>query len=130
MYKTTVCALDNQIANIVILRIMGILMAVMLSLGAGVVGFKQFQPLDPYVQSVLSLTGDRTQGHAIFQMNCAGCHGWEAHGKVGPTLQGVSERKSRRQLIVQVTSGKTPPMPQFQPTAEEMADLLSYLEQL
>jgi hypothetical protein len=33
-------------------------------------------------------------------------------------------------LIQQVVSGNTPPMPQFQPEAKDMADLLEYLEQL
>lgn len=85
---------------------------------------------DPYVKSVLSLTGDSVQGHAIFQMNCAGCHGLQADGSVGPSLQRVSKRKSRFGLIHQVTSGDTPPMPQFKPNAKEMADLLRYLETL
>ena len=130
MQKLARSALDNQVANVVISRLLPIAIVVAISISAGVMGYEQFQQLDPYEQTVLSLRGSLDRGNAIFQMNCAGCHGWEAHGKVGPTLQGVSERKSRRQLIVQVTSGKTPPMPQFQPTAEEMADLLSYLEQL
>jgi len=68
---------------------------------------------DPYVKSVFSLTGDSVQGHAIFQMNCAGCHGLQADGSVGPSLQHL-KRKSCFGLI-QVTSGDTPPMPQFQP---------------
>jgi len=88
------------------------------------------QVSDPYIKGVLSLQGDEVQGHAIFQMNCAGCHGLEADGRVGPSLQGVSKRKSRFGLIHQVTSGETPPMPQFQPSAREMADLLTYLETL
>jgi hypothetical protein len=29
-----------------------------------------------------------------------------------------------------VVSGRTPPMPKFQPEAQEMADLLEYLENL
>ncbi|MBW4497796.1 MAG: cytochrome c [Oscillatoria princeps RMCB-10] len=90
----------------------------------------RFESSDPYVKSVLSLTGDPVQGHAIFQMNCAGCHGVEAHGRVGPSLDSISQRKSRISLIHQVTSGETPPMPQFQPTPQEMADLLKYLETL
>ncbi|WP_281257371.1 c-type cytochrome [Merismopedia glauca] len=85
---------------------------------------------DPYVKNVLSTTGDPMQGHAIFQMNCAGCHGWKGEGKVGPSLCSVSKRKSRIRLIEQVISGKTPPMPQFKPSPQEMADLLSYLEGL
>ncbi|MCY7406042.1 MAG: cytochrome c, partial [Alkalinema sp. CAN_BIN05] len=42
----------------------------------------------------------------------------------------VSHRKSQAALIEQVISGKTPPMPQFQPNPQEMADLLSYLQSL
>ncbi len=93
-------------------------------------GVYQLRPTDPYVQNVLTLQGNSVQGHAIFQMNCAGCHGIEADGHVGPSLKRVSERKSRTGLIQQVTSGQTPPMPQFQPSTQEMADLLSYLESL
>lgn len=102
----------------------------LLFVGLIVFGVSQLKGSDPYVQSVLNLQGDEIQGHAIFQMNCAGCHGIEANGRVGPSLQGVSERKSRRNLIYQVISGDTPPMPQFQPSPQEMADLLSYLEKL
>jgi mono/diheme cytochrome c family protein len=84
----------------------------------------------PYTQEVLALQGDATLGHAIFQMNCSGCHGLEAQGRVGPNLHAVAKRKSRPALIEQVTSGKTPPMPQFHPSPQEMAALLSYLETL
>jgi len=92
--------------------------------------FYLFQVSDPYIKSVLALDGNPVQGHAIFQMNCAGCHGVEAHGRVGPSLDGISRRKSRINLIRQVISGQTPPMPQFQPSPDEMADLLKYLEKL
>jgi mono/diheme cytochrome c family protein len=54
----------------------------------------------------------------------------EAHGRVGPSLESISQRKSGISLIHQVTSGQTPPMPQFQPNPQEMADLLKYLETL
>ena len=94
------------------------------------VAFHQWQMSDPYIKSVLSLTGNPVQGHAIFEMNCAGCHGVQANGRVGPSLQGVSRRKSEVGLIHQVTSGETPPMPQFRPTPQEMADLLSYLQKI
>jgi mono/diheme cytochrome c family protein len=83
-----------------------------------------------YNQQVLALQGDPTLGHAIFQMNCSGCHGLEAQGRVGPNLHAVAKRKSSTALIEQVTSGNTPPMPQFQPSTQEMADLLSYLKTL
>jgi mono/diheme cytochrome c family protein len=91
---------------------------------------QQLKQSDPYLQDVLAVQGDAHQGQVIFQLNCAGCHGADARGLVGPNLHHVASRKSRVGLITQVTSGKTPPMPQFQPNPQEMADLLGYLESL
>jgi mono/diheme cytochrome c family protein len=124
--------LDNQLfkPDILIQRLALIGLAVLLVVFLAIFSVHMVRVSDPYVKSVLSLTGDSVQGHAIFQMNCAGCHGLQADGSVGPSLQGVSKRKSRFGLIHQVTSGDTPPMPQFQPSAKEMADLLSYLKTL
>jgi mono/diheme cytochrome c family protein len=95
-----------------------------------VVGMHSFQESNPYTTSVLAKTGDQTLGHAIFQINCSGCHGLDASGRVGPSLRDISKHKSSHSLIEQVTSGNTPPMPQFQPSPQEMADLLSYLATL
>ena len=87
-------------------------------------------PIDQYTQSVLNLSGDPVQGRSIFVMNCVACHGQWANGKVGPNLHGVSDRRSDARIVQQVVSGETPPMPQFQPSPQDMADLLSYLKQL
>jgi mono/diheme cytochrome c family protein len=124
--------LDNQITKpeILIQRIAFVVLAILLSVLLGIFAVRIVRTSDPYVKSVLSRTGDPVQGHAIFQINCAGCHGWEADGRVGPSLQGVSKHKSRYDLIHQVISGDTPPMPKFQPSTQTMADLLSYLETL
>jgi len=101
--------------------IFGVIMAMLLAM----------QPeIDPYTQTVLSLTGDASKGRSIFLMNCADCHGQWAGGKVGPSLHNVSGRLSRVKMIHQVVSGETPPMPMFQPKPQEMADLLKYLEKL
>jgi len=89
-----------------------------------------FADKDVYTESVLELMGNPVKGRSIFVMNCVDCHGQWADGKVGPSLRHVSERLSKVRLIHQVVSGDTPPMPQFQPTPQEMADLLSYLNQL
>lgn len=107
-----------------------VVVAVALTFLLVMVAIHQWQMSDPYIKNVLSIQGDSAQGHAIFQMNCAGCHGLQADGRVGPSLESVSKRKSSISLIYQVISGKTPPMPQFKPTPQEMADLLSYLEKL
>ncbi|KPQ35246.1 MAG: monocytochrome c [Phormidesmis priestleyi Ana] len=93
-------------------------------------GTHAMEAKDPYIHSVLELTGDIERGQDLFTLNCATCHGITAGGEVGPDLHDVSERKSRVALIQQVISGKTPPMPQFQPGPKDMADLLSFLETL
>lgn len=103
-----------------------LVMAVVLS----VVAVRYSQASDPYVHQVLSIEGNGSRGEAIFRMNCAVCHGLAATGEVGPKLVGVSDHKTRVGLIRQVISGETPPMPQFQPEPQDMADLLIYLEQL
>jgi mono/diheme cytochrome c family protein len=95
-----------------------------------VVGWYLHQISEPYVNEVLSLEGNMVKGEAIFKINCAGCHGNDGNGSVGPNLHHVQKHKSKISLIHQVTSGKTPPMPKFQPSPQEMADLLSYLENL
>ncbi|MDM9381936.1 cytochrome c [Chlorogloeopsis sp. ULAP01] len=124
--------MDNQITQpkILIQRITVIVLAILLAFILGIFAVRAIRTSDPYVKTVLSLTGNPMQGNAIFQINCAGCHGWQADGRVGPSLQGVSKRKSSYGLIHQVISGDTPPMPKFQPNPQEMADLLSYLETL
>lgn len=124
--------LDNQIAttDISVQKAAWIVLAVLVALLVVALTVHQFRHSDPYVQDVLALDGNATQGQVIFQLNCAGCHGVAADGRVGPSLHHVASRKSRIGLIHQVTSGKTPPMPQFQPSPQEMADLLKYLETL
>ncbi len=85
---------------------------------------------DPYTRQTLQLPGSTENGARLFMINCAGCHGIAAQGLVGPDLHGVSNRKNQRQLIQQVVSGRTPPMPRFQPEPQAMADLLAYLNSL
>ncbi|MFM7086098.1 MAG: c-type cytochrome [Cyanobium sp.] len=85
---------------------------------------------DPYTRSTLALQGSIDNGGRLFRLNCAGCHGLAAQGLVGPNLHGVDRRKNDRQLIQQVVSGRTPPMPRFQPEPQAMADLLAFLHSL
>ena len=93
-------------------------------------GINWYYNKDPYCQEVLALEGSASKGRDIFQINCAACHGVTAEGNVGPSLRNVAKRKSKIALINQVISGDTPPMPKFKPNSQEMADLLSYLEQI
>jgi mono/diheme cytochrome c family protein len=117
---------STDAAQRVVITALAIVLVVVLSFLA----VHQFHRADPYIQNVLARSGDPVKGQEIFQLNCAVCHGNKAQGLVGPTLSHVAARKSRVGLIDQVISGKTPPMPQFQPDPQTMADLLEYLESL
>lgn len=116
---------EENIQRVVLLALAVLAVAI-----AFISGIHYFHHADPYVQDVLATQGEERRGNAIFQLNCAGCHGTLANGKVGPSLRGVSNRRSQWSLIQQITSGKTPPMPKFQASPKEMADLLSYLKTL
>lgn len=111
-------------------RLVMVVVVLVMAIILSIAGFRHIQASDPYIQAVLTIDGDRTRGEAIFKMNCAVCHGINGSGEVGPNLLGVSDHKTKVSLIQQVTSGRTPPMPQFQPDPESMADLLAYLEKL
>jgi len=85
---------------------------------------------DPYTKATLALEGSVQHGGQMFRINCAGCHGIAGQGLVGPSLKGVSERRKDMQIIHQVVSGETPPMPRFEIEPQNMADLLAYLKTL
>lgn len=106
-----------------------VLVALAAALCLGLLLLKQSSQ-DPYTRSSLALPGDQERGSKLFLINCAGCHGIAAQGLVGPNLHGVSQRKRDPALIQQVISGRTPPMPKFQPDPQTMADLLAYLHSL
>ncbi|KKZ11038.1 MAG: hypothetical protein TH68_09480 [Candidatus Synechococcus spongiarum 142] len=107
-------------------------LATLAATACAVLAFALYQAatVDPYTQAVLVLDGDPGQGGRLFRINCAGCHGLAAQGLVGPNLHGVTDRKNDAQLVQQVISGKTPPMPKFELDPQDMADLISLLHHL
>jgi mono/diheme cytochrome c family protein len=123
--EQTTLTFEGNIQRVVLLTLAVLAVAI-----AFISGIHYFRHAEPYVRDVLALQGEERRGNAIFQLNCAGCHGTLANGKVGPSLRGVSNRRSQWSLIQQITSGNTPPMPKFQASPKEMADLLSYLKTL
>ena len=124
--------MDNQLvqSQVWLNRLIATAVIIVAIGGLSILGIYWQRTSDPYISAVLSLEGDVDKGYAIFQINCAGCHNLEAKLNVGPKLEKISKRKSRKDVIIQVTSGRTPPMPKFQPSQQEMADLLSYLNQI
>jgi mono/diheme cytochrome c family protein len=123
-------AADARIPRLAGLRGLLLVAAVITSLIVVLVVVLPARHSDPYTRATLALQGSSGDGGRLFRLNCAGCHGLAAQGLVGPDLHGVVRRKNDRQLIQQVVSGRTPPMPRFQPEPQAMADLLAFLHSL
>ena len=85
---------------------------------------------DPYLRATFDLQGSPEHGGQLFRINCAGCHGLAGQGLLGPELIGVTGRSKDPQLVHQIVSGETPPMPSFQMEPAAMADLLAYMHTL
>jgi mono/diheme cytochrome c family protein len=132
MLARSLQTVDNQLVQpkVLLKRLIFVAIAIVVVMIATVVALRSYQMSDPYIHNVLTLEGDPVRGQAIFETNCAGCHGASGAGHVGPSLNDIAKRRSDFNLIHQVISGKTPPMPKFQPKPQDMADLLKYLEEL
>ena len=124
--------MDNQLTQSKVLaqRIILAVAIILLTIASTILVVHLYKTSDPYIKEVLTLRCDAARGQAIFQANCAVCHGLQASSSVGPSLVNISKRKSKVGIINQVISGKTPPMPKFQPSTQDMTDLLGYLETL
>lgn len=80
--------------------------------------------------------GDASQGEALFEANCAMCHGNDATGMMGmhPALRGAVERLTVEGVEVTIRNGRDtrPPMPAFGDRLgdDDIAHLVAYLETL
>ncbi len=74
--------------------------------------------------------GDAAAGKAVY-VQCAGCHGQNAEGGVGPALAGspiVANADQFDKIVKEGTSGGMPPFAQL--SDEEIADVRAYLSSL
>ncbi len=82
-------------------------------IGAGVAQASSSNGLPFAVQHPTSkaLLNTSMPGYTIFQQNCAGCHGSQLEGSVGPELRGIGNVATAQQLLPVVTKGFSPMMP-------------------
>jgi mono/diheme cytochrome c family protein len=76
------------------------------------------------------VTGNAAQGRHLFLMNCAHCHGEDAHGDEGPDLHNLHRSDARIHEVI--TAGIKGEMPSF---AKKLGDpdvreLIAYLRTL
>jgi cytochrome c551 len=80
------------------------------------------------VPSTTTTTVAPPDGAAIYQANCAACHGAEGQGGVGPSLQGIGEVHTVQELAEVITNGRGA-MPAWQGrlTPEEINAVATYV---
>jgi mono/diheme cytochrome c family protein len=71
-----------------------------------------------------ALAGDVDRGEAIFQRECAGCHGEQAEGGVGPALRETGLDGATVAAIVEQGRGV---MPAGIVSGQERADVVAYV---
>jgi putative membrane protein len=82
------------------------------------------------------MAGNPDAGRAVFDANCAMCHGQDASGMMGmhPSLRGAVERLTIEGVAVTIRNGRdtNPPMPSFEDrlSDEDIEDVIAYLDTL
>jgi mono/diheme cytochrome c family protein len=76
------------------------------------------------------ITGDAVQGRHLFLMNCAHCHGDDAHGDEGPDLHNLHRSDARIHEVI--TAGIKGEMPSFGKKLgdPDVRQLIAYLRTL
>ena len=76
------------------------------------------------------ITGDAAQGRHLFLMNCAHCHGDDAHGDEGPDLHDLHRSDARIHEVI--TAGIKGEMPSFGKKLgdPDVRQLIAYLRTL
>jgi mono/diheme cytochrome c family protein len=76
------------------------------------------------------LTADAAQGRHLFLMNCAHCHGEDAHGDEGPDLHNLHRSDTRIHDVI--TAGIKGEMPSFGKKLgdPDVRELIAYLRTL
>jgi putative membrane protein len=101
---------------------------------AGIISMVLVAGLAP--ATLVAAQSDPQRGRAIFEQDCAMCHGQDASGMMGmhPSLRGAVERLSRDGVEITIRRGRdtNPPMPGFENelTDAEINDVIAYLDTL
>jgi mono/diheme cytochrome c family protein len=92
----------------------------------GTIGLALWHPFKPSPSSA-PVAGDPPRGKAVFAASCAGCHGADASGGVGPALAGSGLTESE---VVAVVAAGRGVMPAGLVGGQDAADVASYVASL
>lgn len=87
-------------------------------------GLAKWHPFTPSAAPAAAPAGDATHGRRVFVVNCAGCHGMDARGGVGPSL--VASGLSAGEVAAVVAGGRGV-MPSGLVAGQDAADVAAYV---
>jgi cytochrome c551 len=90
-------------------------------------GLAQWHPFTPETAPAAEAGGDVTRGETVFSVNCAGCHGTDASGGIGPALGGTGLTATEVASIVAEGRGV---MPAGLVEGQDAADVAAYVASL
>lgn len=82
--------------------------------------------------AAVAVLGDITHGRALYEQHCANCHGADAQGGMGPSLQNEDSRKTLAQTVAWIKNPALP-MPNLYPgtlSNKDVLDIATYVESL
>jgi mono/diheme cytochrome c family protein len=99
---------------------------VLVAVSLAVFGLAKWHPFSPTVPAAVTAlpAGNAVRGAAIFATSCAGCHGSEATGGVGPALRGSG--LTAGEVAAVVASGRGV-MPAGIVTGQDAADVAAHV---
>ena len=82
--------------------------ALLVAVSATVFGLAQWHPFSPSAPASDTASGDARRGASIFAAQCAGCHGTDAAGGVGPALRGSGLTSAEVGVVIATGRGAMP----------------------
>lgn len=86
-----------------------------------------WHPFSPTAPADAASTGGDARGGSIFAASCAGCHGADASGAVGPSLRGSGVTAAEVESVVATGRGT---MPAGLVAGQDLADVAAYVATL
>ncbi|MHB8153134.1 MAG: c-type cytochrome [Vulcanimicrobiaceae bacterium] len=90
------------------------------------------EPTRSPTPSAPSVVGDVANGRQLFLQHCSNCHGANAQGGIGPSLEDEASRKNLAQTIAWIKNPESP-MPKLYPgtiNSKDVLDIATYLQSL
>ena len=82
--------------------------------------------------TVVAVVGDIPHGKSLYEQHCANCHGVDAQGGMGPSLQNEDSRKTFAQTVAWIKNPALP-MPNLYPgtlSNKDVLDIATYVQSL